>query len=376
MSDVLELTKALIRKPSITPHDAGCQDLIIDYLKDLNCRATSLSHGEVTNLWLEHGEGQPLLVFAGHTDVVPTGPLEKWKYPPFDPVIEGDYLYGRGAQDMKSAVAAMTVALKDFVVCHPKHKGRIALLITSAEEGHSYLDGTPKVIEYLQAKQDLITWCVVGEPSSSHQLGDLIRNGRRGSLKGYLTIHGTQGHVAYAHLADNPIHKALPALTELANKEWDKGNAYFPATSFQISNIHAGTGALNVIPQDLEVKISFRYSSQISYEQINEEFRTILDQYNLRYTLNWELSGKPFLTKPGALIKTVQAAIKSVMNIETELSTAGGTSDGRFIAPTGAEVVELGTCNDTIHMINERVKLDELEQLVKVYNNIMERLLR
>lgn len=372
---MLELTQALIKKASVTPHDEGCQNLVIDYLKNCGCRVTPLPYKDVTNLWVEHGEGQPLLAFAGHTDVVPTGPLDEWRFPPFEPTIHEGYLYGRGAQDMKAGVAAMTVAMKHFITQHPNHKGRVALLLTSAEEGQSYMNGTPHVVEYLKNNNDQITWCIVGEPSSTHHVGDLIRTGRRGSLKGYLRIHGKQGHVAYSHMADNPIHKALPALTELINTPWDEGNSFFPPTSFQISNIQAGTGAINVIPNDIYLKMSFRYSSEITNEDINKKMRAILDKYHLNYKLNWELSGKPFLTKAGPLIESVRNAIKIVTGREPQFSTGGGTSDGRFIAPTGAEVIELGVCNDRIHQINERVKLEDLEHLGLIYEKVIQQLL-
>lgn len=367
---VLQLTKDLIAQPSVTPEDSNCQEMIISRLEPLGFKIERLKFGEVTNLWAVHGDSGPILAFAGHTDVVPTGPLENWQSPPFEPEIREGYLYGRGAADMKGSIAAMTVAAERFIKAHPAHSGRLAFLITSDEEGPA-VDGTVKVIEHLQRQQEQIRWCVVGEPSSTDKLGDVIKNGRRGSLNGTLRIQGKQGHIAYPHLADNPIHSGCPALTELIAEQWDQGNDFFPATSFQISNMNAGTGATNIIPGTLEIVFNFRYSTEVTQEELQQRTEAILDKHQLNYQLDWQLSGLPFLTEPGELVIAAQTALKDVMGSEAQLSTSGGTSDGRFIAPTGAQVIELGPCNATIHQVNECVKVEDLEPTARIYQRIM-----
>ena len=329
---------------------------------------------DVDNLWARRGTESPVFCFAGHTDVVPTGQLDAWNSDPFLPSIRDGKLYGRGSADMKTALAAMVVASERFVTKHPNHKGSIAFLITSDEEGPS-INGTVKVVETLEERNEKMTWCLVGEPSSTHQLGDIVKNGRRGSLNGVLTVQGKQGHVAYPHLAQNPIHLATKALDELCAITWDNGNEYFPATSFQISNIHAGTGATNVIPGTLEVTFNFRYSTEVTAEILKQRVIETLDKHQLNYSIDWTLSGLPFLTPVGELVNAARTAIKNVTGVETELSTSGGTSDGRFIAPTGAQVLELGVLNATIHQINEHVNVDDLEPLAEIYQQILEELL-
>ncbi len=373
-SPTIELALDLIRRPSVTPEDGGCQELIAARLAPLGFAIEPMPFGEVKNLWARRGTSRPLLVFAGHTDVVPTGPLAQWDSPPFEPEIRDGMLYGRGAADMKGSLAAMVTACERFVATHPNHQGSIAVLFTSDEEGPS-VNGTVKVIEALEARAEKIDWCVVGEPSSTEQVGDVAKNGRRGSLNGQLTVQGIQGHVAYPHLADNPIHRAAPALAELAAIEWDQGNEFFPATRFQISNIHGGTGAENVIPGELEVVFNFRYSTALTADDIKRRVHEVLDRHGLKYTLNWKLSGKPFLTSHGALLDATRAAVREVSGIDTELSTAGGTSDGRFIAPTGAQVIELGPLNATIHKLNECVRAADLDVLSRQYEAILRRLL-
>lgn len=374
MSDTLALTQHLIALPSVTPADHGCQQLIAERLAPLGFQADYLNFEEVENLWLRRGTDEPVFCFAGHTDVVPTGPLSAWESAPFQPEIRDGLLYGRGAADMKGSIAAFVIAVENFVRAHPKHKGSIALLITSDEEGPSKY-GTVKVVETLEARQEKITWCLVGEPSSSKQLGDTIKNGRRGSLNAKLTVQGKQGHVAYPQLADNPIHRVAPALAELAAEVWDQGNEFFPPTSFQISNLNAGTGANNVIPGTLEALINFRFSTELTEAEIKLRTETILNKYVTNYYLDWSLSGKPFLTGRGKLVAATVKAIQETLNISPELSTSGGTSDGRFIAPTGAEVVELGPCNATIHQINECVSVNDLEKLTTIYQRTLEHLL-
>jgi succinyl-diaminopimelate desuccinylase len=364
----------LIRRPSVTPEDGGCQELITARLAKLGFSTEKMPFAEVTNLWARRGTAAPLLVFAGHTDVVPTGPMEQWQSPPFTPEIREGYLYGRGAADMKGSLAAMVTACEAFIAQHPQHRGSIAFLLTSDEEGPS-VNGTVKVMEALTARGDHIDWCVVGEPTSSKQVGDIVKNGRRGSLNGRLTVHGTQGHVAYPHLADNPIHSAAPALAELCAITWDQGNDYFPPTTFQISNIHGGTGADNVIPGDMEVTFNFRYSTELDQDTIQRRVETLLNRHGLRYSLQWRLSGEPFLTEPGRLVEAARAAIRDVSDLETQLSTSGGTSDGRFIAPTGAQVIELGPVNATIHKVDECVAVADLDSLSAQYRRILERLL-
>ncbi|MES3040362.1 MAG: succinyl-diaminopimelate desuccinylase [Pseudomonadota bacterium] len=374
LSPTLQFALDLIREPSVTPFDADCQTLMIRRLEAIGFRIERLRFGEVDNFWARRGTQAPVLCFAGHTDVVPTGPVEQWSVPPFEPTITNGILTGRGAADMKGSLAAMVVACEQFVAAHPDHKGSIAFLITSDEEGVA-VDGTVRVVETLEARNEKITWCLVGEPSSSTLVGDVIKNGRRGSLGGILTVHGRQGHVAYPHLADNPIHRALPALTELAAETWDHGNEFFPATSFQISNINAGTGANNVIPGDLQVIFNFRFSTELTEATLRELTEAVLKRHGLTYTLNWKLSGQPFLTPRGDLVDAAVKAIRSVTGRETELSTSGGTSDGRFIAPTGAQVVELGPVNKTIHQINECVAADDLDTLTDIYQAMLKNLL-
>jgi succinyl-diaminopimelate desuccinylase len=366
----LDLAKELIRRPSVTPKDEGCQDLMIERLEAIGFEIERLRFGDVDNFWARRGNGSPLVVFAGHTDVVPTGPMDKWDADPFDPTEIDGMLYGRGAADMKSSLAAFITAIEDFVAAHPEHKGSIGLLITSDEEGPS-INGTVKVVEWLERKQIKIDYCIVGEPSSAEVMGDTIKNGRRGSLNGKLTLRGKQGHVAYPHLAKNPIHQGLPALAELAATTWDDGNEYFPATTFQISNIHGGTGAENVIPGEAIVDFNFRYSTEVTDEHLKRRVETILKSYSLDFELNWRLSGLPFLTREGRLVEAVRAAIEAELGVKTTLSTSGGTSDGRFIAPTGAEVVELGPLNATIHQINECVAIDDPGRLSRVYQQTL-----
>jgi len=373
-SPTLELSKLLISKPSITPEDAGCQDILIKRLEAIGFTIEKMPFGDVNNFWARRGQEKPLFAFAGHTDVVPTGPEEEWHSKPFYPKIDNGYLYGRGAADMKGSLAAMVTACERFIEQHPKHKGSVAFLITSDEEGPA-TDGTVKVMEKLQQRNEHIDWCVVGEPSSSNSVGDVIKNGRRGSLGCELTAHGIQGHVAYPQKADNPIHRVVPALSVLSSEIWCEGNEFFPPTSFQISNIHSGTGATNVIPGKVQVVFNFRFSSELNEETIKQRTEDILNQHGLKYDIQWTLSGKPFLTSSGCLIDATVKAIKEVANIKTDLSTAGGTSDGRFIAPTGTELIELGPCNDTIHKVNECVKAEELDMLSDMYERILFELL-
>ncbi len=374
MSDTLELAIDLIRRRSVTPDDAGCQALLAERLGALGFRAEPMRFGEVDNLWLRRGDKGPLFCFAGHTDVVPTGPEEKWRHPPFDAIVEDGMLYGRGAADMKGSIACFVTACERFLATHPEHHGSIALLITSDEEGPA-VDGTVKVIETLEARGEKIDWCLVGEPTCSNRLGDVVKNGRRGSLSGRLLVKGVQGHVAYPHLADNPVHRAAPALAELASIVWDQGNDHFPPTSFQISNIHAGTGANNVIPGELLVEFNFRFSTEQTETGLREKVEALLEQHGLEYNIDWSLSGNPFLTEGGELLTAARSAIESVCGIVPEINTAGGTSDGRFIAPTGAQVLELGPLNATIHKVDEAVYTDDLDTLSRIYENILESLL-
>lgn len=374
LSPTLALSCELINRASVTPDDAGCQALMCERLSKLGFRVTDLPFAEVQNFWAVKGDSGPLLVFAGHTDVVPTGPLEAWHSDPFDAQILDGMLYGRGAADMKGSLAAMVVACENFLGAHPDHQGRIAFLITSDEEGPS-INGTVKVVDWLKAQGETIDWCIVGEPSSSAIVGDVVKNGRRGSLGAVMTVKGQQGHVAYPQLAANPIHLAAPALAELCARQWDQGNEFFPATSFQISNIHAGTGATNVIPGELKVVFNFRFSTETSAPQLQQETAEILRQHGLDYSIDWQLSGEPFLTSSGDLLEATRAAIREVIGQETVLSTAGGTSDGRFIAPTGAQVIELGPCNASIHKINECIRASDLDALTAMYTRILEKLL-
>lgn len=373
-SPTLALTCELIRRRSVTPEDAGCLELLGERLTALGFRLTPLPFGEVSNLWAVRGETGPLLVFAGHTDVVPTGPEADWTSPPFEPTGRDGHLYGRGAADMKGSLAAMVTACENFVAAHPDHPGRIGFLFTSDEEGPA-ADGTVKVMEWLKTQQESIDWCIVGEPTSDRQLGDTIKNGRRGSLNFTLTVQGQQGHIAYPQLADNPVHRLAPALAELVNEEWDRGNEYFPATSFQVSNINSGTGATNVIPGQLVLVGNFRFSTEVTAEQLQQRVTGILQRHGLRYSIDWQLSGQPFLTPQGTLVNAVQRAVKEVTLQEARLSTSGGTSDGRFIAPGGAQVIELGPINATIHKVDECVCAGDLDTLSAIYQHCMEHLL-
>ncbi|MCL1144587.1 succinyl-diaminopimelate desuccinylase [Shewanella marinintestina] len=373
-SDVLHLAKELISRPSVTPLDEGCQQLMASRLAAVDFEIESMVFEDTTNMWARRGNKSPVFCFAGHTDVVPVGDLNRWHTPPFDPVVIDDYLHGRGAADMKGSLAAMLVATERFVTKHPDHQGSIAFLITSDEEG-PFINGTTRVIDTLEARNEKITWSLVGEPSSTHKLGDIVKNGRRGSLTGNLTVKGIQGHVAYPHLADNPIHNAAPALDELAKMKWDNGNEFFPPTSFQIANINGGTGASNVIPGALEVMFNFRYSTEVTAEVLIQRVLNILDAHGLDYDIDWVFNGLPFLTGDGPLLAATKAAIKQVTGTDTDPQTSGGTSDGRFIAPTGAQVIELGPVNATIHKVNECVKVSDLELLTDCYEAILENLL-
>jgi succinyl-diaminopimelate desuccinylase len=374
MSDTLTLAKELISRPSITPEDGGCQTIMAQRLQALGFHIEHLQFGEVDNLWARRGSEAPLFVFAGHTDVVPTGPENDWRHPPFSPTEENGVLYGRGAADMKGSLAAMITATERFLAQHANHRGSIAYLITSDEEGVA-IDGTVKVVEWLQARNDKIDWCLVGEPTSTTRVGDVIKNGRRGSLGATLTVRGMQGHVAYPHLAKNPVHLFAPALAELVAMEWDRGNEYFPPTTFQISNIRGGTGATNVIPGDLQVLFNFRFSTEVTDIELRSRVEAVLNKHQLDYHIDWQLSGQPFLTPEGELVDATQQAIDSVCDYATELSTSGGTSDGRFIAPTGAQVVELGPLNATIHKVNEHVEIAALDTLSRIYQQILTNLL-
>jgi len=370
MSNTLELAKSLISKPSITPDDHGCQAIMIDRLNKIGFEIHPLKFGDVDNFWAVHGDSGPLFAFAGHTDVVPAGDENAWNTKPFEPTIKDGYLYGRGAADMKGGLASMVTATEKFIKENPNHKGRIAFLITSDEEGVA-VNGTVKVMDYLKANEQKIDYCLLGEPSSTSSTGDVIKNGRRGSLNGVLKVNGKQGHVAYPHLAKNPIHLVSPALDDLCNQEWDNGNDYFPATSFQISNMHSGDGVTNVIPGDAQVKFNFRYSTETNKENLQKKVHEILDLHNLDYSIEWSHSGYPFLTPKGALVSACVEAIKKTKGIETKLSTSGGTSDGRFIAQEGTQVVELGPVNATIHQINESVLVQDLDDLSEIYYQVL-----
>ncbi|MFC5579672.1 succinyl-diaminopimelate desuccinylase [Rhodanobacter terrae] len=376
MSHVLDLACDLIRRRSVTPEDAGCLPLIGGRLESAGFRVEHLRYGEVDNLWAVHGTTGPTLIFLGHTDVVPSGPEASWRSPPFEPTIRDGRLYGRGAADMKGSVAAMVVALERFVAAHPHHRGRVGLLLTSDEEGPTNLDGVRKVVEHFRAFGERIDWCVVGEPSAKERLGDLVRVGRRGSLSGTLSVRGVQGHVAYPEKALNPIHAFAPALAELTAERWDEGNSDFPPTSFQVSNLNAGTGATNVIPGELEALINFRYCTASRSEDLRARAEAILHRHGLDFAIDWNLSGEPFLTPPGGVLReTVLAVCRELCGIDPEQSTGGGTSDGRFIAPMGVEVVEIGPVNATIHKVDECVAVEELEQLPQLYRAVCERLL-
>lgn len=373
-SATIELALDLISRASVTPEDAGCQQTMISRLQALGFNAELLRFEEVDNFWARRGNTGPLFAFAGHTDVVPTGPLDQWDSAPFKPEIRNGMLYGRGAADMKGSLAAFVTACERFVAKHPDHKGSIALLITSDEEGPS-VNGTVKVVQHLEARQEKIDWCLVGEPSSTNKVGDVIKNGRRGSLGARLVVQGIQGHVAYPHLAENPIHRVAPVLAELAAEEWDQGNDFFPVTTFQVSNINSGTGATNVIPGEAEVIFNFRFSTELTAEILQQRVEAILDKHQLKYQIDWNLSGQPFLTPEGELVSAACESIQELTGYASELSTAGGTSDGRFIAPTGAQVLELGPVNATIHKVNECVSTEDLDTLSDIYERIMEKLL-
>lgn len=374
ITPTLALALDLIRRRSVTPDDDGCQTLMMQRLEAIGFTCTKLRFGEVDNFWAIRGNDGPILAFAGHTDVVPTGPESQWKIPPFEPEIINGTLYGRGAADMKGSLASMVIACENFIAQHPDHKGRIAFLITSDEEGPS-INGTVKVVEWLEANNIKMAYCIVGEPSSTNALGDVIKNGRRGSLGGVLTVKGVQGHVAYPHLADNPIHKLAPALAELTASHWDNGNEFFPATSFQVSNINGGTGATNVIPGEVSVVFNFRFSTEVTEHILREKTEAIFNKHGLKYDIHWTLSGQPFLTSRGDLVNAAVDAIKEHTGLDTELSTSGGTSDGRFIAPTGAQVVELGPINATIHKVDECVNADDLNTLTQIYESTLKKLL-
>ncbi|NWK79011.1 succinyl-diaminopimelate desuccinylase [Aquitalea sp. LB_tupeE] len=374
MSKTLDLTCELIRRDSVTPYDAGCQQLLAERLHALGFVIEPMRFGEVDNLWARRGNSGPLLCFAGHTDVVPSGPVEQWDSPPFEPRQRNGLLYGRGAADMKASLAAFITAIEAFVADHPDHPGSIALLLTSDEEGVA-VDGSVKVVDTLEARGELIDYCIVGEPTSDQKLGDTIKNGRRGSLSGRLVIHGIQGHIAYPHLAKNPVHLMAPALAELASTEWDRGNDFFPPTSWQVSNIHAGTGAVNIIPGLCEIRFNFRFSPESSVESLKDRVHAILDKHGLGYELHWSLSGMPFITAPGALTDALGEAIYQVTGHSAELSTTGGTSDGRFIKRIARELVEFGPVNATIHKLNECVEVAHLEPLAEIYQRTLEKLL-
>ena len=373
-SATLALTLDLISRNSVTPIDGGCQQVMGERLAAAGFTVEALDFGNVQNLWAKRGQSGPVLCFAGHTDVVPTGPLEEWRSDPFKPSIRDGMLYGRGAADMKSGLAAMITATEAFVSTHPDHRGTIAFLITSDEEGPS-VDGTKRVVEALKLRGERIDYCVVGEPSSEREVGDTIKIGRRGSLSGRLTVHGVQGHVAYPQVAENPVHTLAPALAELTTLVWDQGDEFFQPTTFQISNLNAGTGAPNVIPGELRARFNLRFSPAQTVARLQETVEAILRKHGVRYTLEWYVSGEPFYTAPGELSAAAVAAVEAVMNTTPKLSTGGGTSDGRFIAPMGAQVVELGVTNATIHKVNECVRIEEIEALHLMYRGILERLL-
>ena len=373
-SPTLELTCDLIRRQSVTPEDAGCLDQIGARLEVLGFVLERMPFGEVDNLWARRGTAAPVLAFAGHTDVVPTGPLDAWSTPPFEPTMDGEMLRGRGTADMKGSIAAMVTAVERFVDAHPKHDGSIAFLLTSDEEGPS-VNGTVKVVEALSARGEKMDYCIVGEPTSVKRVGDMVKNGRRGSMNGRVTVHGIQGHVAYPHKARNPIHELNAALSELAKRTWDNGSEYFPPTSFQVSNITSGTGAENVIPGTANAVFNFRFSTAQTDEGLRAAVHEVFDRHAESYEINWKTSGQPFLTPVGELVGAVRDSIADVTGLDTELSTTGGTSDGRFIAPTGAQVVELGPVNATIHQIDECIRAADLDVLSKLYEGTLQRLL-
>jgi succinyl-diaminopimelate desuccinylase len=374
MNEVIALAQALIQRESVTPEDAGCQQMMNERLEAIGFNIESLFFTDTLNTWARKGDQSPHFCFAGHTDVVPTGPAKNWQHPPFSGLVENGLLHGRGAADMKGSLAAMIVATERFVAKYPNHKGSISFLITSDEEG-PFINGTTRVIDTLESRGEKIDMCLVGEPSSRDVLGDVVKNGRRGSLTGFLKVKGIQGHVAYPHLAQNPIHLATEALTELSQTQWDKGNDFFPATSFQISNINGGTGAGNVIPGELDVQFNFRFSTEVTHQQLQQRVIDILQKHNLNYELNWIVNGLPFITEHGPLVDATVNAIESVTGLATNLETTGGTSDGRFIAQTGAKVIELGPRNATIHKVDECVSTDDLIKLTDIYQQILEQLL-
>ena len=374
MSETLTLLQDLVRRESVTPNDAGCQDILVERLGKLGFKEERLNFDDTQNIWLRRGEVKPLLTFLGHTDVVPPGPLDKWDSPPFEPTIRDGKLYGRGTADMKGGIACFVTALERFITNHPDHQGSIAIMITSDEEGIA-TNGVVKVVEVLEGRNEKIDWCLVGEPSSDKKLGDVIRVGRRGSLCAKLTVHGIQGHVAYPEIAENPIHRFAPALKALTEEVWDGGNEFFPPTSLQVSNINSGTGAENIIPGSAEIQFNLRFCTELDEQTIKQRTAVIFDQFDFKYDLQWRLSGNPFLTEGGALIDAAHIAIKQVTGSETQDDTGGGTSDGRFIAPTGAEVIELGPLNESIHKINENVSVDDLEILSKIYEHMLIELL-
>ena len=374
MTDALALARGLIARPSVTPEDGGCQAVLAGRLRPLGFRVETVASGGVTNLWARRGTAAPLVCFAGHTDVVPTGPLDRWLSDPFAPTERDGKLFGRGAADMKTSLAAIVVAIEGFIAAHPAHRGSIAMLVTSDEEGVA-TDGTVKVIDRLEARGERIDYCVVGEPTSAERLGDVIKNGRRGSLSGRLVVKGLQGHIAYPHLGRNPVHELAPALAELAATVWDSGNEHFPPTSWQVSNVHAGTGATNVIPGELELLFNFRFSTASTAEGLRSRVHAILDRHRLDYTLEWTLGGEPFLTPRGELIEVVAGAIREVTGVEAEISTTGGTSDGRFIKRICPQVVEFGPVNTSIHKLNEHIELAAVEPLRRIYQRVLEKLL-
>jgi succinyl-diaminopimelate desuccinylase len=373
-NETLELAKALIRRKSVTPDDAGCQQLIIDRLVPLGFKPEVFRCGDVTNLWIRHGTARPLVALAGHTDVVPSGPLEKWSSDPFEPSERDGKLFGRGAADMKTSVAAFVIAAQRFVTAHPGHPGSIALLITSDEEGPA-LDGTVRVVEAFKARGERIDYCIVGEPSSVETFGDTIKNGRRGTLTGRLWVQGVQGHVAYPQRAKNPVHLVAPAITSLVATEWDQGNAFFPATTFQVSNIHAGTGAQNIIPGAVQVDFNFRFSTESTPDSLKARVKEILERHGLEFSIDWTLGGRPFLTQRGRLVTTLTEAVRKVSGVTPEINCTGGTSDGRFIIDICSEVAEFGPVNRSIHKVNEAVALEEIEPLAEVYRVAIEDLL-
>lgn len=374
MSHTLALLKNLISRESVTPKDAGCQDVLVERLAKLGFKEERLNFDDTQNIWLRRGEAKPLLTFLGHTDVVPPGPLDRWDSPPFEPTIRNGKLYGRGTADMKGGIACFITAVERFIAQYPEHQGSIALMITSDEEGIA-TNGVVKVIDVLEKRNEKIDWCLVGEPSSDKQIADVIRVGRRGSLCAKLTVHGIQGHVAYPEIAENPIHAFAPALKELTDEVWDQGNQFFPPTSLQVSNINSGTGAENIIPGEMEIQFNLRFCTELDEETIKQRTTAIFDKYNFSYDLQWRLSGNPFLTEGGALIDAAHVAIKQVTGLDTIDDTGGGTSDGRFISPTGAEVIELGPLNESIHKINENVGVEDLEILSEVYEKMLIELL-